>query len=925
MWYNSIKNPKKHSNYCLKIELKIMKLNIDEKTLFLIDGSSFLYRAYYSMKPLHTPDGKPVQAVYGFCRMLKKLNDKFNLQNMILVWDSRGKTQRHELYSEYKATRQAPPSDLSAQKELIKEFAQLIDLEQIEQPGIEADDLIYSLAKEFSPTYNIVIVSSDKDLYQLLDEKIYVFDPFKDEIINQEEHEKKLGYSIKKLPFYFSLLGDSSDNIPGVKGIGKKGAEELVKEFNSLEDLYNNLERVKKAGIKNTLITNKDNAFLSLKLFLLVYFPTKIKASSITFNKQNWKNANELFKKLNFKSLLDESNKKKSNNTNSTKIPFSVKRGYKFKTITTKEELCQLIEYLKEKSIFAIDTETTGLNTLKDELVGISFCAEIGLSFYIPVNHKNEHLKLSKDEIISELKELLEDEEYQKILHNAKFDILVLHTAGIKLKGLIFDTIIAANLISEEWQRINLAQLSYDYLNDEMLSFEEVVKANKYKDFSFVPTELATQYAAADAHQTFALKNILEKKLKEKNLLNLFNTIEMPLVSVLTKMEKCGIYLETKELIKLEKSIDIELKDIEGKIKLFVDQEDNINLNSPKQIEEFLFEKLKLPKQKKSFKKTGYSTDQEVLTSLSYLHPAPGLILKYRELYKLKSTYIGGLPKYINSKDKRVHTSLSQISTSTGRLASSEPNLQNIPANNSIYAKQLRGAFKSEPGHIFISADYSQIELRVLAHISKDENLERSFLQDLDIHAITASKIFDISLTDVTHEQRQVGKRINFSILYGLTPYGLSKDLNISFNDAKKYIEKYFAQYPGVQKWMDKIIEETKEKGFVETLGGRRRYIPAIHEKNKNLYEFAKRAAINTVAQGTAAEIMKNGMIKLNIDIPEAKIILQIHDELLISVPEISAPYLEAKIKNTLEQIVDWKIPLKATTRIGKTWQDVSK
>ena len=922
-------------------------MNFDSKTLFLIDGSSFLYRAYYGMKPLHSPKGEAVQAVYGFCRMLKKLINQFDPKNMILVWDSRGKTTRHEIFPNYKATRQAPPTDLGEQKALIKEFADKIKLAQIEKSGIEADDLIFSAAKEFFKEYKIVIISSDKDLYQLLDDdKIFVFDPFKDEIIDQKKYEEKLGYSVEKMPFYFSLLGDASDNIPGVRGIGKKGATDLVQEFSSLEDLYNNLDKINKTGTRNALEENRDNAFLSLKLFLLRYEPTNLDQNQIKFDIENWDNATEFFEKLNFKSLLTEVEKKTKTNSYAIKIPFSTTKGYKFKTVISKEDLENLINYLKEKKTFAVDTETTGINTFSNDIVGISFCAEIGKAFYVPIAHKNDKLELSKAEIINAVMPILEDPEYKKILHNAKFDSLVLAKENINLNGIVFDTIIAASLLSGENQRIGLDKLSAFYLNDTMLTYDEVVNLNKYENFAFTPINLATQYAAADAHQSFVLKNLFEKLLEEKRLKVLFNDIEMPLMLVLTDIEKSGIYLDVNILKELEVLVSRELVEIEAKIRASLDTIPTeslpdfakgfvghggmngpsfpINLNSPKQVEELLFVKLKLPPQKKSGKRTGYSTDQEVLETLSYLHPIPGLILKYREFYKLKSTYITSLPNYV-APDKKIHTNFNQTSTATGRLASSDPNLQNIPAANSIYAHKLRGAFKSDPGTLFISADYSQIELRVLAHLSRDKNLENSFLQDLDIHAITAAKIFDTELEKITNEQRQVGKRINFSILYGLTPYGLSKDLNIPFSDAKIYIEKYFAQYPEVQNWMNKVVEETKEKGYVETYWGRRRYISGIYERNKSLYDLAKRVAINTVAQGSAAEIMKCGMIKINTELKDAKILLQIHDELLIAVPEDKAYEMELKIKNILENIVNWSVPLKVATRVGKNWQEVSK
>lgn len=906
------------------------KENISHNTVFLIDGSGFLYRAYYSMRPLHTSKGVTVQAVYGFCRMLKKLIDKYKPEHMVLVWDSKGKTERHEIFPEYKSTRQAPPSDLFEQKKLILEFAHKIGLHQLEQSGLEADDLIYSAAKELSEKdYTVAIVSSDKDLYQLLSEKIYIIDPFKDITVTKEKHETNLGYPISKIPFYFALLGDASDNIPGVKGIGKKGAEDLVKEFESLEDLYNNLDRVTKEKTRQALIESRDNAFLSYKLFLLRYHLLNLSYEYTKFDAANWNNALDFFKELEFKSLIEDIAKKTDTVIEEAKIPFYEKKSMDFKTIQTKEDLESLIQELKTCECFAIDTEGEGLDPFDNKSVGISVCTKLGTAYYVPYGHITTETQLEESYVVGQLKPILENPDIKKVLQHAKFDALVLNRLGIKLNGIIFDTLIAANLVTPDWQRIGLDKLSKFYLDDEMLDYNDVVKKNKYKNFAYVPLDLATKYSASDAHQTLALKPILEQELVKKNLEKLFYEIEMPLSKALITMEIEGISLNTQILHNIEIKIETEINDIQEKIKALIGETHEINLKSPKQIEELLFVKLNLPPIKKSEKKTGYSTDQSVLVELSKIHPVPGLILRLRELNKLQSTYVQALPKYISKFDNKIHTSFSQTATATGRLASSDPNLQNIPADSSYYAQQIRASFIPPEGYIFVSADYSQIELRVLAYLSQDKNLIDAFLAGHDIHAITTSKLFDVELDKVTSEQRQVGKRINFSILYGLTPYGLSQDLKIPFSDAKKYIEKYFAQYPDVQKWMNSVIEKTKELGYVQTHWGRIRYIPGIHERNKFLYEFARRAAINTVAQGTAAEIMKIGMINLDKIFKsqklDTKIILQIHDELLISCPSTEIEKTSKIVKENLEKVVNWNVPLEVNIKIGKNWQEVSK
>lgn len=923
-----------------------MKKFDSKKTVFLIDGSSFLYRAYYGLRPLHGPQGNQVQAVYGFVRMIKKLMDMFAPSYMALVWDSPGKTTRHELFPDYKATRQAPPSDLFEQKEIICSFADLIGLAQIRKTGIEADDLMYSVAKDMHKQgYDTVIVTSDKDMGQMLDEQTYIYDAFKEVVLDVQAFNEKMGFEVKKLPFYFALLGDSSDNIPGVRGIGKKGALDLVQAYDSLEQVYAHIDQVTPNRLRVALEENRDNAFLSRDLFLLQYHICNVRPEDVVFHPERWSGARPLFAQLNFKSLLadmgpahpvrestggqmslfggsheapsvaDEQSKKKLN--------------HQFKKVTTKADLDALVDELKHAKIFAIDTETTGIKPLTDPIVGISFATAKGKAWYVPFGHQVQDEQLSKQDVVDALAPLLSDAAYKKIMHHASFDVAVLRHAGMPVNGVLFDTMIAARLINMPGQKAGLKDLSEKYLGEQMLSYEQVVKENKYKNFSFVPLDLATGYAAADAHQTLMLYPILQKKLEQEGFAQLYEQIEQPLLNILLAMEHEGIGLDRNQLAELGKRIMAELIELEDAvIKSAGDTFANINLNSPKQVQELLFDELKLPPQKKSAK-GAYSTDSEVLEVLAKMHPIPGMIAKYRELAKLKNTYIDALPTYVNPTTERIHTTFNQSQVVTGRLSSSDPNLQNIPADAHGYGIEIRAAFKPREGQIFLSADYSQIELRVMAFLSQDTALKMAFAQGLDVHAQTASRLFEVTVEQVTHAQRQIGKRINFSVLYGMTPFGLSKDLGIPFADAKRYIETYFAQYPGVQEWMDRVVAQAKELGYVSTLWGHRRYVPGLYEANQALYQQAVREAVNTVVQGTAADIMKIGMIKLAHTLQEqnipAKILLQIHDELLLGVVKGAEQQVEDVARKTLTSVVDWDVPLEVTTRIGANWKEVTK
>lgn len=927
-----------------------MKKFDPQKTVFLIDGSSFLYRAYYGLRPLHDAQGNQVQAVFGFIRMIKKLIDTFSPSYMVLVWDSPGKTARHELFQEYKATRQAPPSDLFAQKEIICEFADAIGLKQIRQVGVEADDLMYTVATDMREAeYEVVLVTSDKDMGQLLDEHTYMYDSFKQEFHDAASLTAKLGFAITKLPFYYALLGDSSDNIPGVRGIGEKGALELVTRFESLEDLYARLDDVPSARMRTALETHKDNAFLSRELFLLRRYPCNLQAKDVAFKAEQWAQARELFERLNFKSLLKElppvAAEPQAGQADAPAGQLSLfgssDRGDKgvavkkkvdnpgYKTVTTSAEFDRMIALLQEKKLFAFDTETTGINPLVHPIVGISFATDAEHAWYVPFGHQVQQEQLAKSEVIERLRPLLEDPAYKKIAHHASFDVAVLRRAGIYVRGVSFDTMIAARLVNTLGQKAGLKDLSERYLGQPMLNYQEVVTNKGYKHFGQVPLEEATPYAAADARQTLLLYPVLQQALQKEGLLKLYETMEQPLLELLLTMEQEGISLDTQRLATLGKQVTQELIALEDAvIQAAGPKFAGINLNSPKQVQELLFQELQLPTKKKSAK-GAYSTDSEVLAALADLHPIPGMIAKYRELAKLKNTYIEALPTYIDSLTGKVHTTFNQSSVATGRLSSSDPNLQNIPADVAGYGIEIRAAFRPQEGHLYLSADYSQIELRVMAYLSQDPALKRAFAQGEDIHTQTAGHLFDLPLEQVTHAQRQIGKRINFSVLYGMTPYGLSQDLHIPLADAKRYIETYFNRYPGVKVWMDAVVAQAKEDGFVTTLYGRRRYLPALYEANQTLYQEAVRVAVNTVVQGTAADIMKIGMIELARQLREqaipAKMLLQIHDELLLSVPFEHKDRAELLSKEVLSTVVAWDIPLEVTTRSGSDWKEVTK
>lgn len=915
-----------------------MNDKIPQASVFIIDASSFLYRAYYGIKPLHTSSGLAVQAVYGFCRMLKKLIDKYDVNHLVMVWDSKGKTHRHEVFPAYKATRQEPPSDIFEQKKIIQEIAHALGIVQLSQVGLEADDIMYSLIQKcHQQHFTAVIVSSDKDMRQVLTKDVLIYDPFFDVIMDEQSCQQRYGFEVEKLPFYFALLGDTSDNIPGVAGVGEKTALELVKQFKNLDDMYAHLDQVTKPRTQKLLQESKDNAYLSYNLFLLKQVDVALSIDQIKFNENNWANALPIFEKLEFKSFVKELKAKHpAVDATGQQALFAAQpeaglhTKYDFVCVNQLQDLITLCSDLKKVSGFAIDTETDSLDPIQATLVGISIAYKKGQAFYIPIAHSAPQ-QLELDVILQYLNPILKDATIIKYMHNAKYDQLILMRAGFCVIGQIFDTLIAASLVTKEWEKNGLKDLSQNILHETMLSFKDVMQASNVKNFKDVSLELATQYAAADAHQTLQLVDIFKKEIETLNMSDLFYRIELPVNDVLVVMQQEGIFCDKEVLKKLSVQVDHDLSLIEASIHTLAGEQ--INLNSPKQIRKLLFETLQLPPQRKNTKSQEYSTDADVLQILAQEHKVAQMLLAYRELYKLKSTYIDALPEYINPSTGKIHTSWNQTGVATGRLSSSSPNLQNIPKNGLMYGKEydvdIRAAFKPQQGWSFISADYSQIELRILAELSDDATLVQAFLSGKDIHVQTAAQIFKVPVDQVTGYQRGIGKTLNFSILYGLTAYGLSRDLMIPYNQAKEYIQLYFEQYPGVLKWMEGVIESVKRDGYTHTLYGRRRYLPGIYEKNKTLYDFARRIAINTPAQGTAAEITKLGMICFYQKIQEqglqAKILLQIHDELLVMCPDEHIEQTQELLRQCLVGVVEFKIPLEVSIRAGKSWHDVTK
>ncbi|PWJ95397.1 DNA polymerase I [Oceanotoga teriensis] len=882
--------------------------------LYLIDGSGIAYRAFFAIGNwMSTSDGKPTNAIFGVSRMmLKILNDyiKKDEDSILFVMDKKTKTYRHELLESYKAQRPKAPDEFIAQLPNINEMVENLGINVIAFDKYEADDVIATAAIKYKNDYdNIFIITSDKDMMQLIKENIFILRPEKGTTdikkYDSKEVKNKMGVFPNQIIDLLALMGDSSDNIPGVKGIGIKTAQKLLAEFKTLENIYKNIDSVKGAT-KKKLIENKEMAFLSQKLVkLMLDAPLDFKKEDILYTGYK-KELKKFLEKLEFSSLIKELELGSSNDTEN-KIDYSKKGTYKE---LKPENIDELISMMKKNDFICFDTETTSLDPFEAKLLGIAFSFKSFEGFYLNLKNINEN---EKKNILKKIIPILNEKKV--IGQNLKYDISILNRYGYTINNPYFDTMIAAYLINPDSRKFNMDDLAQKYLNYTTKKYKEVMNGKLFSStLEDIDEKTVLEYAAEDSDITFRLYEVLSKELHKKDLIKIFTEIEMPIVPILANMELNGVYFDSEDLKKLSTEYQKILNKIEEKMSKFTGEE--FNPNSPKQVGELLFEKLGL-KGKKKTKSGNYSTDAESLELLKNDHEIISEILEYRKYQKLLSTYINSIPKLINKKTGRVHTSFNQTGTATGRLSSSDPNLQNLPIREPEGEKIRKTIKVQDNNNILISADYSQIELRVLAHISQDEVLLKAYNTNDDIHSITASKIFNVDQKNVDSNMRRIGKMVNFSLVYGSTPYGLSQKLNIPFKDAKLFIDRYFELYKAVEKNQEDSINKAKENGFVETLFGRKRFMKNIRTGSHDL----KRITINTPIQGTAADIMKIAMIKLFKNLPDyAKMILQVHDEILIEAPENKKEEIKNILVDCMENSVKLSVPLKVDVSFGKIW-----
>lgn len=877
--------------------------------IYLIDGSAYIYRAYHALPPLTNSKGMATNAVLGFINMVHRLLKERSPSHLAIAFDAKGPVFRHELYPDYKANRPPMPEDLQEQIPLIKQFVEAAGILLLEEQGVEADDILATLSQFFKKQgYRVVLVSGDKDLLQLVNELVIMYDPMKDNELGIAEVEEKYGVKLDQLLDYFSLVGDSSDNIPGVPGVGPKTAVKLLGAYHSLEGLYEHAAEMKKSKMKEKIIANKEQAFLSRQLIDLKYdveLPEKL--DSYKINESDTESLTALYTELEFASLLKGIDCSEKIDTK------------KFHLIRDFNTLQALKPELDAADLLVIDTETTSLNARTAKLVGLSLSTSLDKAYYIPVGHINEdgslqQGQLDKKEVIDFLSPWLTGAT-QKIAHNMKYDYTVLRQdCGLTLAGPLVDTLIAAHLC-EVGRSLKLDDLCLE-LGIKMTPYSEVVQeAPRDDSFAYVDIERAGIYSCEDVYGTLALWQELTPQLKEKDLKKIFFTVEMPVLPILAAMEIAGICVDSSILASLEEEFTEKLNELEKEV--YTQAGEEFNIGSPKQLGTILFHKLGLPHGRKT--KTGYSTDVKVLEKLAKKHTLPALVLQYRSFAKLLSTYVSKL-NLLKEEDGRVHTTFNQAVTTTGRLSSTDPNLQNIPIR-SEEGGRIRQAFVAEQGKVFLSADYSQIDLRILAVYSQDPALLSAFQEGQDIHNRTAAEIFGVSPLMVNDEMRRVAKSINFGIVYGMSAFGLSSQLDIQRKDAQRFIDRYFNLYTGVQRFMKEVVEQAKKDGYVTTLLGRRRSLVNLHAKNRNQREFAERMAINTPIQGTAADIIKLAMIACEKSLIDEKLhatmLLQIHDELVFELPESEVKRTKPVLKKAMEEVLTLDVPLVVNFEVG--------
>jgi DNA polymerase-1 len=887
-----------------------------DKTVYLIDGSAYIHRAYHAIRGLANSEGFPTNAVFGFTRMLIKLMEERSPVYAAMVFDAKGPTFRHEIYTDYKANRPPMPDDMAVQLPFIRDVTAGFNLPIIEMAGFEADDLIGTLAdKAEKAGFSVVMVTADKDFMQLVTPNTVIWDPMKEEIIDEDAIKTKFGVEPSQLIDVMGLSGDVSDNIPGVPGIGPKTALSLIKTFGSMEKLFDQIHKVTKKKQHENLVRFKEQASLSKTLVTInTAAPLKFRPQDFTVKPPDRVKLSHLFKTLEFRQLQqafpEQSDLSEKN----------------YRAIQDMKSLADLVSRLEAAEWIALDTETTSENPMKANLVGFSFAIKPNEAFYIPCAHDYpgvaDQLELST--VLQKLQPVLKNPDIKKIGQNIKYDWIVLARHGIELDGVVFDTMLASYLLNPSKRAHNLDQIALDFLGHKTITYQDVTgKGKNASGFSEVPLEKAVPYACEDADITLMAKNVLMPKLERIGLRDLLEQVEMPLIPVLKKMEMRGVCIDKERLHTLSKSFAHQLERLEGNIYSTAGEE--FNIKSSQQLGRILFEKLGLPVQKKTKKKTGYSTDVDVLTTLAAHHELPALILRHRTLAKLKSTYVDALLELVNPETGRIHTSYNQTVTATGRLSSSDPNLQNIPIRTDD-GREIRRAFVPKKGWQLVSADYSQIELRILAHCSRDPILIKAFKEDEDIHTRTANEVFQVFPSFITDELRRQAKVINFGIIYGMSAFSLSKELSISQKMAKTYIDHYFTRYKGVKEFIDRTIMEAAENKKTSTLLGRIRLLPDIKSSNHVVRRFAERIAVNTPIQGTAADLIKKAMINVDRAIHDrglkAAMLLTVHDELVLEVPPDELDTLKNLVKEVMEGAWSLAVPLKVNVAEGINWAE---
>jgi DNA polymerase-1 len=896
--------------------------------LVLFDGNALLHRAYHALPPLTVRQtGESVGAVYGFALMLLKVISELQPSHYAIAFDMKGPTFRHELFDQYKAQRPETPQELIGQLGRVKQLVEAFNIPAFELQGYEADDILGALSQQASQKdIDTVIVTGDADTMQLVSPRVKVLYPkpkggFSNTTLYDEAAvAEKYGVKPEQIADLKGLVGDPSDNIPGVSGVGAKTAAKLLEQFGSIEQIYENIDEVTPPKLQALLRENEAIARQSKELATIVtQTPVTLKLDDCRVSQYDRNKVTGLLRELEFASLLS---KLPQMETETAGVEAKPPAG-EYKIVSEAADLDNLIKRLSKARSFAFDTETTGLDPMAAKLVGLSFAPAEGEAYYIPVGHEglDPISQLPLEEVIARLKSLMEDEKLAKLAHNGKYDMTVLAEHGLNVQNLTFDSMIAAYLLGEK--SLGLKNLAFSRLAVEMTPITELIgKGAKTIPMSRVEIARAADYASADADMTLRLAKVFEPELKEQGLWKLFTEVELPLTPVLMGMERTGVALDVDLLKQMSRRLGGQLSKLEKDIYDNVGHQ--FNINSPQQLSSVLFEELQLPTARKT--KGGYSTGAAILEELRGVHPVVGLILDYRQLSKIKSTYIDALPGLVNPRTGRVHTSFNQTRTATGRLSSSDPNLQNIPVRGEM-GREVRQAFIAPKGSLLLSADYSQIDLRALAHLSQDESLLGAFRHDEDIHSATAAQVFGVDPAKVTPEMRRVAKTVNFGVIYGMSDYGLEQASGLTREEAAAFISAYFEKYPGVKQYLESTKEKARKDGYVQTILGRRRAIPEINHANRQLREAAERMAINMPVQGTSADIIKVAMIDLDREIAkrklESKMLLQVHDELIFEVPEAELAQMRRLVPELMTSAITLSVPLKATVKTGPNWGEL--